>query len=381
MQIALVIIVFILILFLIYLFFRKSETPVYARKDPAKEAGGKIKNKADNALSKQLHDADIQQKMLHELFPSLKEIDYLSIPEGVFPTPIEHINEELPKAIQEKINSIKPIPADHANLLNLLRNPESNPGEISTIVSTNPVFSARILQTVNSAYFGLSNKITSLGRAITLLGYNNVRALILEDSLNKTMPTGSHGKSEIYVNIWIHSAIVSVCAGYLGKKIFQFSEYDFAAMGLLHDIGKYYYHLLEIKGEAEPDLPGIIQEEQQYGINHATLGSLIAKKWQLSESVIQSIAYHHYPSFLLPESIPDTCLKESFVICLSDLIANALGYKGRGDSILPIKEEYFKMFHLSPALPEMITPSLVKDIEKTRLTVESYIKATTSDAV
>jgi putative nucleotidyltransferase with HDIG domain len=381
MQIVLIVIAFILILFLIFLFFRKSETPVYAPKDHVKESTGKTKNKADNALSKKLHDTDLHQKMLHELFPSLKEIAYFSIPEGIFPVPIEHIEEELPKTIQEKISSIKAISANSSNLLNLLRNPDSNPGEVSAIVSTNPVFSARILQTVNSAYFGLNDKITSLGRAITLLGYNNVRALILEDSLNKVIPAGQSGKSEIFVKIWIHSAIVSVCAGYLGKKIFQFSEYDFATMGLLHDIGKYYYQLLEIQGEAEPDLPEIIQEEQQYGINHATLGSLIAKKWQLSESVIQSIAYHHYPSFLLPESIPKAYLKESFIIALSNLIARALGYKGQGDDILPIKEEYFNMFHLSPALPEFVTPSLIKDIEKTRLTVESYIKAATSDAI
>jgi putative nucleotidyltransferase with HDIG domain len=381
MQAALLVIAGILILLLIYLFFRRSDAPVYARKDSAKEAVRKVKGKAGDELPKKLHGAHDQHKVLHGLFPSLREINYFSIAEGVSPIPVENADEESSKTIQEKLNSIKPIPADHANLLNLLRNPESNPGEISAIVSTNPVFSARILQTVNSAYFGLNNKITSLGRAITLLGYNNVRALIMEDSLNKTMPAGSQGKSEIYVNIWMHSAIVSICAGYLAKKIFQFSEYDFASIGLLHDIGKYYYYLLEIKGEAEPDLPGVIQEEQQYGINHATLGSLIAKKWQLSESVIQSIAYHHYPSFLLPESIPGTCLKGSFVICLADLIANALGYKGQGDSILAIKEEYFNMFHLSPALPEIITPSLVKDIEKTRLTVESYIKVTTTDAI
>ncbi|MCX5806350.1 MAG: HDOD domain-containing protein [Proteobacteria bacterium] len=381
MPVVIVAIVIIVFLLLIFLFFRKSGTTADAHKHHVKEAPRKIKDKADDILPKQLHDADVQQKMLHELFPSLKEITYFSIPEGVFPTPIEHIDELLPKTIQEKIGLIKPIPTNSANLLNMLRNPESHPREISAIVSTNPVFSAKILQTVNSAYFGLNNKITSLGRAITLLGYNNVRTLIFEDSLKKVMPIGQDDKSEMYVNIWIHSAIVSVCAGYLGKKIFQFSEYDLATMGLLHDIGKYCYHLLEIQGEAAPDLPSIIQEEQKYSINHATLGSLIARNWQLSESIVQSIAYHHYPSFLLPESIPPAFLKESFIISLSDLIVKALGYKGQGDDILPIKEEYFNMFHLSSMLPGMITPSLIKDIEKTRLTVESYVKVTAADAV
>jgi HD-like signal output (HDOD) protein len=320
--------------------------------------------------------------MLFEVYPSLREIIYFSVPDEVFPTRIENIEENIQETIRGKISSIKPISANYVNLLNLLRNPESNPREISTIVSTNPVFSAKILQTVNSAYFGLTDRVTSLGRAITLLGYNNVRALVFQDSLGVGTAAGQPGKPEAYINIWIHSAIVSVCAGYLGKKIFQFSEYDLATMGLLHDIGKYYYQLLEIQGEAAPDLPAIIQEEQQYGINHATLGSLIAKNWQLSDSIIQSIAYHHYPNFFLPESIvPGTYLKESFVVCLSDLIAKVLGYKGQGDDILPIREEYFKMFHLSQELSEIVTPDLTKEIEKTRLTVESYIKVTASDAI
>jgi HD-like signal output (HDOD) protein len=378
MLIVLVAIAVIMILLFIFLLFRKDETSVDSKKLPKKKKSGQVKNKSDDILSKQSYNSGAQWKMLSEIYPSLKEITYFSVPDDVFPTRVENIHENIQETIQEKISSIKPISANYVNLLNLLRNPESNPGEISAIVSTNPVFSARILQTVNSAYFGLSSKITSLGRAITLLGYNNVRALILEDSLNKVMQPG---KSEIYVNIWIHSAIVSVCAGYLGKKIFQFSEYDLATMGLLHDIGKYYYHLLEVQGEATSDLPGIIQEEQRYGINHAILGSLIAKNWQLSESIIQSIAYHHYPNFYLPECITNAYLKESFVICLSDLIAKILGYGGQGDDILPIREEYFNMFHLSYALPEMMTSSLIKDIEKTRLTVESYIKATTSDAI
>jgi putative nucleotidyltransferase with HDIG domain len=372
----------IMVLLLVVLFFRKDETPDDTQKLPAKKTSEQAKYKADNILSKGFYNTDAQQKMLFEVYPSLREIAYFSIPDGVLPTRIEDIDESIQEMIRGKTSSIKPVSANYVNLLNLLRNPESNPGEISTIVSTNPVFSAKILQTVNSAYFGLTDRVTSLGRAITLLGYNNVRALVFQDSLGNPAAAGRPDKPEAYINIWIHSAIVSVCAGYLGKKIFQFSEYDLATIGLLHDIGKYYHHLLEIQGEAASDLPGIIQEEQRYGINHATLGSFIARNWQLSDSIIQCIAYHHYPNFFLPENIvPATYLKESFVVCLSDLIAKVLGYKGQGDDILPIKEEYFKMFHLSLKLSDIITPELTKEIEKTRLTVESYIKVTTFDAL
>ena len=381
MLITLIAIAVIMVLLFIFMLLRKSEPSVNVQKLPAKKTSGQIKNKADDIISTKSYNTDAQQKILFEMYPFLREIAYFSVPDEVFPTRIESIDENIHEIIREKISSVKPITANYVNLFNLLRNPESKPREISTIVSTNPIFSAKILQTVNSAYFGLTDKVTSLGRAITLLGYNNIRALVFQDSLGAMAAARQREKSEAYVDIWIHSAIVSVCAGYLGKKIFQFSEYDLATMGLLHDIGKYYYHMLEIQGEAASDLPWIIQEEQRYGINHATLGSLIAKNWRLSDSIIQSIAYHHYPNFFSPEDIPGSYLKESFIVCISDLIVKALGYKGQGNDILPIKEEYFKMFNLSQELSDIITPDLTKEIEKTRLTVESYIKVTKTDAI
>jgi len=379
--IALIVIAVVIILLFVFLLFRKGETPVRVQKPLTRKTFRKVKDETDNVISKQFYNIDAQQRILYELFPALKEVSYCPIPDGMYPTLIEQVSDNIQETIQEKVSSIKPISANYVNLLNLLRNPESNPGEISAIVSTNPVFSAKILQTVNSAYFGLTNKITSLGRAITLLGYNNVRALVFQDSLGIEAAARQPEKLEEYANIWIHSAIVSVCAGYLGKKIFNFSEYDLATIGLLHDIGKYYHQLLEISGEATPNIPEIIQEEQKYGVNHATLGSLIAKSWKLSDSIVQSIEYHHYPSFFLPEDIQGAYLKESFVICISDLIVKALGYKNRGNNILPIKEEYFKMFHMSSDLLRIITPDLTKEIEKTRLTVESYIKVATSSAI
>ena len=378
MLVILIALAIIAVLFFIFLLLRKSEAPAPGQKYPVKRAAHRAKGKPDDSISKQFHNTDIQRKMLLDLYPALNKIEYFSVPEGVFPTQARDIDENIRAAIKEKVSSIKPIPANYVKLINLLRNPESNPGEISNIVSTNPVFSARILQTVNSAYFGLNEKVASLGRAITLLGYNNVRALAFQESLGSALPGQQLGDPEAYVNIWMHSAIVSVCAGHLGKKMFQYSEYDLATIGLLHDIGKYFIRSLESREEPDSSLPHIIQEERQYGINHAALGTLIADSWKLSDNIMHGIEYHHYPNFLPPEAIPGPYLKQSFVVCISDLVAKAFGYKGQEDEILPIKDEYFEMFRLSSDLPEIITPVLTKEIEKARLTVESYIKATLS---
>ena len=373
MQLALIIVLAILVLVLIFLAFRKKEAPVSKRNLPGKRVQRPAPRK-DDSPGKEPDISEPGQKAVLEAHLILPEITYFPVPDGLSPTGHQTIDGEALKAINEKISAIKPIPANYVKLLNLLRDPHSNPAEITTIVSTNPVFSARILQTVNSPFFGLGQKVTSLGRAITLLGYNNVRTLVVQDSLTNSFP-GLRKDADAYVTIWIHSAVVSVCAGYLGRKLFQFSEYDVATMGLLHDIGKYFIRSLESVSQPDRGLPEVIQEERQYRINHAALGSLIAAGWKLSDTVIHAIEYHHYPNFLPPDAIPQRYLKESFVVCLSDLIAKALGGQDQEEQILAIKDDYYKTFRLDPDLSGVVSSALLKEIEKARATVESYIKA------
>jgi len=265
------------------------------------------------------------------------------------------------------------MPTTSIKLLDLLRNPESNPAQITALVSTNPVFSGKILQTINSSYFALPGKITSVGRAITLLGYNNVRTIVFQETIKHAVPKRFDTATDLYIKTWVHSAVVSTCAGHIGKELFKFSEYDLATIGLLHDIGKYFLVTLESHFEIISDIPVLIKEEHQYGINHAVAGSLIANRWKLPDAIIHGVEYHHYPSFFPPEAIPEQYRKQCFTICLADLIAKALGYPGQDEQIMPIKDEYFTMFGIDKDIQRVVTAGLVKDIEKSRLTVESYI--------
>ncbi len=336
------------------------------------DTGKRHKEKAPASPHAAVQSAEAQRKAFLESYPLLKDVSYFPIAEGAVPKSIHDLSSEVREAVEEKISAIKPIPVNYLKLMNLLRNPESNPGEITSVTVTNPVFSARILRAVNSAYYNRPEKITSVGRAISLLGYNSVRALVLQETLNNVMP---REHADVYSKTWAHSAVVSVCSGHLGKNIFQFSEYEMGTMGLLHDIGKYFIDMLKPVGEASKESPLMIREEQLYGINHACLGSLIAKNWQLSDGIVKGIQYHHHPAFSPPESIPEPYIKQTFVICLSDLICKTLGYGANDDEKLPIRNEYYEMFKMRPDLEDNVTPRLVKEIEKAHVTVQSYIQA------
>jgi HD-like signal output (HDOD) protein len=318
-------------------------------------------------------------------YPVITEITYASVPEGILPKPFNEVDSNFLQTVRERISRVKPISSNSVKLLDLLKNPFSNWNDISAVVSANPIFSAKILQAVNSTYFNLPDTVTSVGRAIILLKYNNVRSLVLEDVLDALTVKNQNNNSDAYVKACVHSAVVSACSGYLSKNIFHTSEYDVATIGLLHDIGKYFIPTLEpLSGTLpahplywlktlRPRPPLVIREQIEYGMDHPMLGSLLADRWQLSDVIKHSIEYHHYPSFMPPESIPKPYLTQSFVICLSDLICKALGYDTTDDEILPIRPEYFEMFGLGPNPVEIITPALTKEITNAYFTVKAYV--------
>jgi HD-like signal output (HDOD) protein len=151
-----------------------------------------------------------------------------------------------------------------------------------------------------------------------------------------------------------------------------------ATIGVLHDIGKYFFHLLDGAGEKVGGVPTVIQEDEQYGINHPLTGSILAEKWQLSDVIAKCIQFHHHPIFFPPKSIPAPYQQLSFIVCLSDLICKVLGYGGQSDDILPIRKEYFELFGLSSEIPKIVTQPLIQEIEKSRAAVELFINTPSS---
>lgn len=358
-------IIILLALFFVLLFF------IYQKKHEKERSTGREKHNNIKTTSKR--GEVLPKEQLIEPKTILINIEYTEMDKNIFPSLIWEIDDNIKKKLEENIRSIPQIPINSMRLMNMLLNPESNIKEIVSLVSTHPVLSAKILQTVNSVYFSLTEKITSVGRAITLLGYNNVRALVFQETLRNSFIRGIENETDRHLKLWAHSAIVSACAGFLGKQLFQFTEYEIATAGLLHDIGKFYLINIENGIEITSDIPGIIKEEHKFGINHLVAGIYIANHWGLPEFIVKGIEYHHHSSFFPPHAIPQEYLRQSFVLCLSDLVAKAMGYFGEDEKILPILPEYYDVFKINMSLEGIITKELIKNIDKARATVESNI--------
>lgn len=297
---------------------------------------------------------------------------YFHLPGDVLLLDYLNVDKAVKTSIEQKIPTINPIPSASLQVLNILNNPNSSVKEFGAIIRTDPILSGKILQTVNSAYFSPVDRIASVDAAIGMLGVNNVRSMVIQNSIHKTLPTKSGHDRATLDALWIHSAAVSTCADYLGSRLFKINGNDLATIGLLHDIAKYFFPMFERVGEGGGGVIQIVQEENIYGINHALLGSLIARNWNFTPMVVDGIEFHHHPVFFPPDRIPEWYLKVSFIICLSDLLCNILGYTGTAKELLPIRKEYYEMFGLYTDIRQLLTPPLLKELEKTKYAVEFY---------
>ncbi|MHB8110944.1 MAG: HDOD domain-containing protein [Syntrophorhabdaceae bacterium] len=316
-----------------------------------------------------------EKETVLESYPGLRAIPYMSLDQDLYPLSAITVTDTIKVNLFSTVSRL-PFATPSLTLFNLLQNPESNAREVALAVSTNPAFSAKVLQTVNSAYFNQLEKVTSIGRAITLLGYNNVRTLALEDMVGNSVSSLRQIDREKYLKIWIHSAVVSVASGYIGKSLFQLSEYSMATIGLLHDIGKFFLTYLPANGDMPAGLPAILAEDRRYGLNHAIIGSRIAHHWQLPHIISDTIEHHHDPCFFPPQDIPDKIRKTCMAVCLADLICNIIGDAGQENALVPLRPDYYDELNLSCDIPDMMTPALLAEIEKARVTVESYMGET-----
>jgi signal-transduction protein with cAMP-binding, CBS, and nucleotidyltransferase domain len=143
---------------------------------------------------------------------------------------------------QNIINSIPKLPKCASNLSLKLLDENISAKEITESIQEDPALAAVIMKTVNSAYYGVSEKISSLHHAILHLGFNNVYNIILENSIKNIMP-----QDEEYENICLHSYIIFLIAGEIALHFQKSKPLVNTTIGTLHDIGKIVMLLLKRK--------------------------------------------------------------------------------------------------------------------------------------
>ncbi len=210
----------------------------------------------------------------------------------------------LSKQIVAEIEHLPKFPENIVFLQQLLSDPDSEIQDIARQISMDPALTADLLRLVNSAQFMLPKKVDNIVEAVKMVGIRGLRNQLYSYGTQKLLG-GEGGDDETRKALWTHSYRTAFFAYSLAKNFLRKKEIldDVYVGGILHDMGKIIFSsvhpsLIEkiAKFCKEKNIPSELFEDMTGGLNHSTIGALVAEKWNFPETLVSAIRHHHEPS-------------------------------------------------------------------------------------
>ena len=232
-------------------------------------------------------DADILKHTIAQIF-ALRDI----------------LSNESIKKIVSQIESLPSMPAIYLEIVDEMQSSDPSLKKVGEIVSQDVSMTAKILQVVNSSFFGLARKISSSHEAVIMLGIETIKSLVLSVKIFSEFSQKSFSWFSID-DLFNHSMSVSAYAKAIAKKAnLDSSQLDNALMaGLLHDLGKlilatnFSQSYQQVITEAQDSSRHLWElEYETFGTSHAEIGAYLMGLWSLENSIIEAIAFHHCPA-------------------------------------------------------------------------------------
>ncbi|MCL5959501.1 MAG: HDOD domain-containing protein [Chloroflexi bacterium] len=201
---------------------------------------------------------------------------------------------------RRNVDRLLPIPMVVQEAIALLNDEKSGVADLARVIARDEALTAKILRVVNSAFYGLSQRISTVSHATAILGFEQVRLLILGVSLFDGSKVSDRAKAADRQVVWEHSFATAQWAQVIAKELrFQPAEEAFIG-GLLHDIGKLVLaiHAPEefasaIKLSQEKGFSSCEAESRTIGLDHVATGMMISQRWRFPPIFQSCIALHH----------------------------------------------------------------------------------------
>lgn len=243
------------------------------------------------------------------------------------------------------------LPQAVSSVLRLADDPTTSPRQIAQCIERDPAITAKVLRAANSAYYGFRN-VNTLGKAISFLGLNSIRSLVVSVALQNMLAGRSLATSFNKTEYWRHCLAVATGCRILGTMRFPMKIEELFCAGMLHDVGMLVFDKF-LASEFEEAIRhsrhlGIQLERverQTIGFDHCEVGGLLADKWGLPKLMRHAIVYHNDPD-LDGDYYETTCIVNA---------ANALAHRCGFHNNLP---------NVSYEIPERVLESVGLPVEQ-----------------
>ncbi|NOZ38029.1 MAG: HDOD domain-containing protein [Gammaproteobacteria bacterium] len=266
---------------------------------------------------------------------------------------MDNLAEQLIRDYKELVS----LPEITLRINEMVNDPDCDIDSIGKLISQDPALAVRLLGIANSPFYGFSTEVSTVTRAIAVLGINKIRDIVLSASATKAFD-GIPVDIIAVDDFWQHSLYCGVLGQTLAKQTTLDADAVFIA-GLLHDIGQLILFnrypqemhdiiLRTIEGEAP--LTMVAAEQERLGTNHTQVGAELARSWHLPTHIEEAIAWHHEP-----ENAP-THQQEVALIYIANAVAQMLDFDC--DSVMKKLEVADNIWHMAQLEREQIPPAI-----------------------
>ena len=221
-----------------------------------------------------------------------------------------------------KCGTIASLPEAYQKISEKLDQPFTTNNELAEAVKLEPGIAGKLLTIVNSAFYGFSNTIATTSHAISIVGRNDFKNLILSTSVVELFEQIQSATFSMK-NYWEHALLCAICSKMLGErwKIKEDREALFIA-GLLHDVGKLVI-VQVLPDKAEILIPRWLDspfdqsfEQNMLGFDHAEVGAELMRSWGLPEVLVKATGCHHQPN------TAETNVLSSYTVFMANVLAH-----------------------------------------------------------
>jgi HD-GYP domain-containing protein (c-di-GMP phosphodiesterase class II) len=261
-----------------------------------------------------------------------------------------HISEKEVLRRLKQAMDLRAMPNIVSEIIAMTSDEERNIDDVAAKITCDHALATKLLRLANSALYGSRTKVESIDRAVVKLGLDRVRQLVIGVSvIDQWQESQQSGRIE-RTEFWRHSISTALMA----QRVCDLCghEYHDAAFtaGLLHDVGQlvlqealedHYGHVLEKVRSGRLFLP--LAERAHFGVDHASIMRTLGHEWNLSEELIEAIAWHHAPWEEVQKLSPRV-LQFAMCIRVADILSCALGFGDAGLGNLEMVPETFLNF-------------------------------------
>ena len=235
--------------------------------------------------------------------------------------------------------SLPTLPTIAVQLLDLTGDPNVELNEITRLVESDPGLAAKILRTVNSSLYGLRTPCTSIQRALTYLGLNAVKSLVLGFSLVHMTGDLEEGSAFDFTQFWRHSVLGAVASRHIASRIAKcdpdeaFTCGMFQNMGVLASYVALGHDYLSLVEQTDGDDDALAAAEQEcFGFTHFQTGASLGEKWKFPTKIVSCLRY-----IPVPDRAPQEAEDMTRVVALGRIAAEILSDHDAGSRLMRLR--------------------------------------------